>query len=74
MAVEAKVENGNSNKLVKYYKDVKSEFKKITWAPKEEVFKTTGVVIGTVVAFTLLIWVYDSFFGFTVKNILDYLR
>lgn len=70
MAVETK--NGSAtDSVVRYYRDLKAEFKKITWATRDEVFKTTGVVLSTIFLITLILWLYDSGFGFALKGILQ---
>jgi preprotein translocase subunit SecE len=68
MAVEAKNVNATDS-VAKYYREIKAEFKKITWAPRDEVFKTTGVVLSTLVLFTMILWIYDSVFGIAFNQI-----
>lgn len=63
MAVEAKGNSEKSFNLSKLCREIKAEFKKITWAPKEEVKNTTVVVFTTILMFTAILWVYDSVFG-----------
>lgn len=65
MAVNKKVikeKKKKSKGLVGFYNGVLSELKRITWAPREEVKKTTIAVITFIAIFTLLISVMD--FGF----------
>lgn len=73
MAVEAKNVRATDT-VAKYYKDLKSEFKKITWAPKEEVIKTTGVVLTTIILFTVILAIYDGIFGGALKQILQLIK
>jgi preprotein translocase subunit SecE len=70
MAVEAKTKSAANNKIVKYFKEIRSEFKKITWPSKDDIIKTTGTVLGFVALLTLVLWAYDSAFGFVLKSIL----
>lgn len=75
MAAEAKVGSvKTTNSVVKYFKDIKAEFKKITWPSKENIFKTTGIVLGTILIFTLIIWLYDSVFAKILKTVLEYIK
>lgn len=60
--------------IVRYLKDVKAEFRKITWPTRDTVVKTTGIVIVTVVLFTLVLWGYDSIFGVILSKLLDILN
>ncbi|QCX33821.1 preprotein translocase subunit SecE [Caloramator sp. E03] len=76
MSANTNVSNVNKNvsSVVKFYRDVKAEFKKITWPTKDEVKKTTEVVFVTLAIFILIIWLYDSVFGLALKTILNYLK
>jgi preprotein translocase subunit SecE len=72
MAVEARVENDkNGNSLGKYLREVKAEFKKITWASRDEVVRTTSIVLTVVAIVTLIIWAFDSAFGIILKSLLN---
>jgi preprotein translocase subunit SecE len=73
MAVEAKTANA-AGSVAKYYRELKAEFKKITWASKDEVYKTTGVVLTTVVLFTLILWLYDTGFGMLLGWVLGLIK
>ena len=73
MAVEAKNVNATDS-VAKYYRDLKAEFKKITWPTKDEVYKTTGVVLTTVVLFTLILWLYDTGFGMVLRSIINLMK
>lgn len=73
MAVEARVNGKNKkNSPLTFLKEVKSEFKKITWASREDVLKATGVVLFTIILATLIIWAMDSVFGVLLNTILNY--
>lgn len=74
MAVEAKTADVQSNKIVKAYKDVKSEFKKITWPSKNDIVKSTGAVLLCLVIFSIVLTIYDSVFGYVLKYVLNYLK
>jgi len=54
-----KVDNPNKGKVRKYFRDVRSEFKKITWPTKKQVWNNTIVVIVTVLIFGVIIWTLD---------------
>jgi preprotein translocase subunit SecE len=71
MAAEAKVGNEKNNSIVNYFKGVRSEFKKITWASREDVIKTTTIVLTIVIIVALIIWAFDSVYGFILKSLLS---
>lgn len=50
--------------IVKYFKDARSEFKKVVWPTPKETTKNTVVVIVTCVIATLVVFGLDSLFGF----------
>ena len=50
-------------RIAKFFREYNSERKKVVWKPIPEVFKSLGVVVVTVVAFSLAIFVIDLAFG-----------
>lgn len=75
MAVETKTRNaGSMGPVTRYYKDIKSEFKKITWPSKKEIFNSFKTVLVVVVIFTLILWLYDTVFGTALKAIINNLK
>ena len=73
MAVEVKKVRA-TDWVVKNYKEIKAEFKKITWAPREELIRTTGVVITTLVLFMAILWLYYSVFGVVLQRLLQLIK
>ena len=59
------------NKITKFCKDTKSELKKVSWTSKTELFKSTKLVVVTVLAVCIVIalidlgasWVINSLAG-----------
>ncbi len=51
------------NAIVKYFKGVKSEFKKITWPSFKQIVNNTATVIISVIVVGLFIFVLDTAFG-----------
>ena len=49
----------NWNKTCKYFRELRSELKKVVWSTPQQVLKNTGVVCGCVVAVGVFIWVFD---------------
>ncbi len=56
-------------KLVKLFKDVAGEMKKVVWTSKDELKKSTKLVLVTVVAIGLAIAVVDSCFSWIINSI-----
>ncbi|MCL2110099.1 preprotein translocase subunit SecE [Microgenomates group bacterium] len=58
-------------KLTKYLRDVKTEFKKVTWPSKERTKKLTSMVLSITVIWavyiSLLDWVFRQFINLFIK-------
>jgi len=52
-----------------FLKECKAELDKVTWPQKDEVFKSTGVVLVTVIFFSLFIFLSDSIFVWILKKL-----
>ncbi len=55
------------NGLVKYFKDLRSEFKKVVWPSKKKVINNTLVVLTGMCASAIVIWGIDSALTALVK-------
>ena len=68
--VEKKAENkpgffaGAGQTVSKWFRDFKSECKKIVWPSRKHVINNTLVVIGFAIAVMILVYVLDVSFGF----------
>ncbi len=49
--------------IVKYFKDARSEFKKVVWPSRKQVFNNTFVVLVALVVSGIAIWALDTGFG-----------
>lgn len=59
MASNGKSEKKSENKFLKFFKDLKSEFKRITWASKEEVKKAFWASISFCLIYILFVYILD---------------
>lgn len=59
------------NPVVKYFRDLKSEFKKVVWPSKKTVINNTGVVLTAMIISGLAIWGLDSGFAALLKGLLS---
>ena len=66
---QAKVKK--TNKVFKFFRDLVSETKKITWPTKKTVINNTIVVIVAIVVIGVFIWGLDSLLAFLLKVILQ---
>lgn len=47
-------------KIAKYFKDLKSEFKKVVWPSKKQVINNTSVVLGSIVLMGIFVGLLDT--------------
>lgn len=59
---EKKSEKKQGNKIVKWFKDLRVEFKKVVWPTKKTVINNTSVVLGVIVASAVLVGAIDQGF------------
>jgi preprotein translocase subunit SecE len=48
------------NKVAKYFKDLKSEFKKVVWPSRSKVINNTSVVLGSIVLMGIFVGLLDT--------------
>lgn len=63
MAEETKVQK--QSKVSKFFKDYKSEFKKIVWPSKEDTLRMSAVVVAAIVVASVAIFLLDLGFSNT---------
>ena len=51
------------SRMSKFFKETKSELKKVTWPSKETIKKNTGVIIVFIIIVALFLFVCDSAFS-----------
>lgn len=56
--------------IKQYFKDAKSEFKKVVWPTRKTVFNNTVVVLVAIVVSGIAIWGLDSLFTFLLQLLL----
>ncbi len=56
------------NRALKFFKETKSEMKKVTWPSKKTLFHNTVVILGFVAIATVILYVVDKLFeiGFSL--------
>ena len=60
----------SGNRFTRFFKEVKSEIKKIVWPAKQQVIKNTMIVIAAVVVIGVVIWVLDLIFQYGLFNLI----
>ena len=52
--------SSGGNKVTKYFRDLRSEFKKVVWPSKKQVFNNTLVVLVTMIVFGIFVGGLDT--------------
>lgn len=47
------------HKITKYFRELKSELKKVVWPTPQQVLKNAAIVCGCVIAVGVFIWLFD---------------
>ncbi len=69
-AAKPSAPKGQKKSVVKYFKDARSEFKKVVWPSRKQVINNTIVVVVSMVVSGLAIWGVDTLFMFLIKLML----
>lgn len=68
--MSAKAQPKKKRSIVKFFKDVRSELRKVNWPSRPELFRATGVVVAVVVGVGLAMLLLDSIFSQLLQLIL----
>ena len=58
-------------RVTRYFREMKSELKKVVWPSRKQVIRNTIVVIAVVVVVGVLIWIFDWIAAAVVKALVN---
>ncbi len=64
---------GQPNPISRYFRETRGELRKVTWPTREESWRLTAIVMAVSLAFSIFLWVFDTFFSNSVKLLIDQL-
>lgn len=70
MADAAAQKKKSGNKITRYFREVKSELKKVVWPSKKQIINNTLIVIASVIIVGVIIWVFDAAFGWGLNKLI----
>lgn len=73
-AKSSKKEKANAkkpNRVVKFFKDLKSELKKVVWPNRKTVVNNTGIVLAVMLIVGLFLTGVDTALGFVVQKLIS---
>lgn len=56
--------------IKRYFKELKSEMKKVVWPTRKKVINNTGIVMGVMAFMGVFLFAVDSGLGYAIKQIL----
>ena len=71
---KAEKKPGFFSRIAKWFKDLKSELKKVQWPTKKQTINNTVIVIICVIVVGVFIWLFDFIAGSAIEAILVLLR
>ena len=60
-----------SERVKKWFRDMKSELKKVVWPTPKQTAKNTGVALVVIVVCAVVLWAFDSAAQATVQALID---
>ena len=68
---EANKKQNVFKRIARWFREMKSELKKVVWPSPQKVAKNTATVIACTVAIGACIWIFDGVAGLFVKTLLN---
>ena len=60
--------------IARYFRELRSELKKVVWPTPQQVLKNTLVVVGCVIVVGIFIWLFDFVAQVSVNALIDGVR
>jgi preprotein translocase subunit SecE len=67
----AKTKDKKKGGIKKYFRDLKSEIRKVVWPSRAKVINNSGIVIGVIIVVGLFLFGIDSALSATIKALLS---
>ncbi len=61
-------------KVTRYFRELKSELKKVVWPTPKQVAKNTMIVLASIVIVGIFIWAFDYVAGNGIQALVTWLR
>ena len=62
---------GSGKRIGKYFRELKSELKKVAWPTKADTMKRTGTVIVCAILVGIIVWIFDGLAGAIIDALLS---
>ena len=71
MPEKKKKKPGLFKRIGKFFRESKSELKKVVWPTKKQTLNNTGVALGMMVVSALVLWGFDTLAKLGVQTLID---
>jgi preprotein translocase subunit SecE len=68
---ETKKKDAKSGAVSRWFSELKSELKKVTWPSKKQIISNTNIVFLMILVFGILVWIFDGCLMGILNFILD---
>ena len=62
------------NRIAKWFREMRSELKKVVWPSKKQLIKNTLIVLACTLVVGIFIWAFDAVAGLVVNGIIKLVR
>lgn len=62
---------GFGKRMGRFFRELKSELKKVSWLSKAETMKKTGIVIVCVIVVGIIVWIFDGIASAVIDALLS---
>ncbi|MBN2468396.1 MAG: preprotein translocase subunit SecE [Deltaproteobacteria bacterium] len=59
------------NKVAQFFREVRTELKKVSWPPRKDTFASTSVVLVIVFVIAIFLFIIDQGLSFVIRKILS---
>ena len=60
--------------IARYFRELRSELKKVVWPTPKQVLKNTLIVLACVLVVGVIIWVFDIVAGFGISELINWVK
>ncbi len=60
--------------IARYFRELRSELKKVVWPTPQQVLKNTLIVVACVLVVGVFIWMFDYVAGFGIRTLIGFVQ
>ena len=62
---------GVGKRIARFFRELRSELKKVSWPTRADTLKKTGIVIVCVIVFGVIVWIFDGIASSVIDALLS---